>query len=84
MLHIVDAKYISDYKISVEFSDGCRCVADFERVVKDDHRPIVRQLSSPDLFRDFKVQAHTIVWSNSVDFAPEFIKELTPATLFRV
>lgn len=76
MLHIIAAKYLADYKISVEFSDGCRCVADFERVVKDDHRPIVRQLSNLDLFRDFKLQANTVVWSNGVDFAPEFIKGL--------
>ncbi|MBR2092400.1 MAG: DUF2442 domain-containing protein [Fibrobacter sp.] len=45
--------------------------------VKNDHRPIVQQLSNLDLFKDFKVQAHTIVWSNGVDFAPEFIKSLT-------
>ena len=76
MLHITAAKYIADYKISVTFDDGCRCVVDFERVVKNDHRPIVRQLSNLDLFKDFKVQAHTIVWSNGVDFAPEFIKSL--------
>ena len=76
MLHIVDAKYISDYKISVAFNDRCRCVADFERVIKDDHRPAIRQLSNLDLFKDFKLQANTVVWSNGVDFAPEFIKEL--------
>ena len=76
MLHILDAKYIADYKISVAFDDGCCCVVDFERVVKNDHRPIVQQLSNLDLFKDFKVQARTIVWSNGVDFAPEFIKSL--------
>ncbi|WP_290938532.1 DUF2442 domain-containing protein [Fibrobacter sp.] len=47
-----------------------------KRSVKNDHRPIVQQLSNLDLFKDFKVQAHTIVWSNGVDFAPEFIKSL--------
>ena len=52
-------------------------VVDFESVVKDDHRPIVQQLSNLDLFKDFKVQAPTIVWSNGVDFAPEFIKSLS-------
>ena len=52
-------------------------VVDFESVVKNDHRPIVQQLSNLDLFKDFKVQAHTIVWSNGVDFAPEFIKSLS-------
>lgn len=74
MLHITDAKYIADYKISVTFDDGCCCVVDFESVVKNDHRPIVQQLSNLDLFKDFKLQARTIVWSNGVDFAPEFIK----------
>ena len=76
MLHITAAKYIADYKISVAFDDGCCGVVDFESVVKDDHRPIVQQLSNLDLFKDFKVQARTIVWSNGIDFAPEFIKSL--------
>ena len=76
MLHILGAKYIADYKISVAFDDGSCGVADFESVVKSDYRPIVLQLANLDLFKDFKVQAHTIVWSNGVDFAPEFIKSL--------
>lgn len=76
MFHILDAKYIADYKISVAFDDGSCGVVDFERVVKNDHRPIVQQLSNLDLFKDFKLLARTIVWSNGVDFAPEFIKSL--------
>ena len=64
MLHLIDAKYIGDYKISVEFNDGCRFVADFESVIKSDHRPIVQQLADINTFKDF------------VDFAPEFIKGL--------
>lgn len=76
MLHVIDAKYISDYKISVEFNDGCRFVADFESVIKSDHRPIVQQLADINTFRDFALQALTITWSNGVDFAPEFIKGL--------
>ena len=76
MLHVIDAKYIGDYKLSVEFNDGCRFVADFESVIKSDHRAIVRQLADINTFRDFALQAHTITWSNGVDFAPEFIKKL--------
>ena len=53
MLHVTDAKYIGDYKISVEFNDGCRFVADFESVIKSDHRPIVQQLADINTFRDF-------------------------------
>ena len=76
MLHVIDAKYIGDYKISVEFNDGCRFVADFESVFKSDHRPIVQQLADIKTFKDFTLQAHSITWSNGVDFAPEFIKSL--------
>ena len=65
-----------DDKLSVEFNDGCRFVADFENVIKSDHRAIVRQLADINTFRDFALQAHTITWSNGVDFAPEFIKSL--------
>ena len=76
MFHVIDAKYIGDYKISVEFNDGCRFVADFESVIKSDHRAIVRQRADINTFKDFTLQAHTITWSNGVDFAPEFIKKL--------
>ena len=76
MLHVIDAKYIGNYKISVEFNDGCRFVADFESVIKSDQRPIVRQLADLIIFKDFTLHAHTITWSNGVDFAPEFIKSL--------
>ena len=76
MLHVIDAKYIGDYKISVEFNDGCRFVADFESVIKSDHRPIVQQLADVKIFKDFSLQVHTITWSNGVDFAPEYIKSL--------
>ena len=79
MLHVTDAKYIGDYKISVEFNDGCRFVADFENVIKSDRRPIVQQLADVNIFKDFTLQAHTIVWLNGVDFAPEFIRNLQKA-----
>lgn len=76
MLHVTEAKYIGDYKISVAFNDGCRFTADFEKVVKSDHRTIVQQLVDLNMFKDFCLQAYTITWSNGVDFAPEFIKSL--------
>lgn len=79
MLHVIDAKYIGDYKISVEYNDGCRFVADFENVIKSDHRTIVQQLADVNIFKDFTLQAHTIVWLNGVDFAPEFIRNLQKA-----
>ncbi|SHJ35396.1 DUF2442 domain-containing protein [Fibrobacter sp. UWP2] len=37
---------------------------------------IVQQLADINTFKDFTLQAHTITWSNGVDFAPEYIKSL--------
>lgn len=77
MLHIVKAEYIADYKIRVEFNDGFIAVADFESVIHDDYRPIIRKLSDIQLFKNFSITANTITWENGVDFAPEFIRSLT-------
>ena len=60
MLHVIDAKYIGDYRISVEFNDGCRFVADFESVIKSDHRPIVQQLA--DKYRKLKKNHKILYW----------------------
>jgi hypothetical protein len=76
MLHVIDAKYIDNYEISVTFNDGYHFVVDFEKVIKSDPRAIVKQLADLNVFKDFCLQAHTITWSNGVDFAPEFIKSL--------
>ena len=74
MLHIEKAEYCSDYKIKVFFNDGFVGIADFENTIKNDSLFIIQQLKDMNLFKDFNVSLHTIVWSNGLDFAPEFIK----------
>lgn len=77
MLHVVKAEYIADYRIKVSFNDGVTAFADFREAIQKDVRPIIRNLLDLNLFRDFKVQANTITWSNGVDFAPEYIKSIS-------
>lgn len=74
MLHIEKAEYCSDYKIKVSFNDGFVGIADFENTINNDSLFIIQQLKDMNLFKDFNVSLHTIVWSNGLDFAPEFIK----------
>jgi hypothetical protein len=74
MLHIEKAEYCSDYKIKVFFNDGFVGIADFENTINNDSLFIIQQLKDMNLFKDFNVSLHTIVWSNGLDFAPEFIK----------
>lgn len=76
MLHIVKAEYIADYKVKVSFNDGVSAIADFKETILKDKRAVIHSLSDTTLFRDFKVQANTITWSNGVDFAPEYIRSI--------
>ena len=73
---MISAEYAGDYKIKVMFNDSTSGLADFKQKVFTDHRPIIRELIDLNKFRDFTVEAFTIVWKNGVDFAPEFIKSL--------
>ena len=76
MIHVVSAEYAGDYKIKVTFNDSTSGIADFKHTVSTDHRPIIRELIDLNKFKDFTVDVFTIIWSNGVDFAPEFIKSL--------
>ena len=76
ILHVISAEYAGDYKIKVKFNDSTSGIADFKQKVTTDHRPIVRELSDLKKFKDFVIDEFTIVFSNGVDFAPEFIKSL--------
>ncbi len=76
ILHVTSAEYVDDYKIKVTFNDSTSGIADFKKTVYTDYLDIIRELKDLKKFRNFKVDADTIVWSNGLDLAPEFIKEL--------
>lgn len=76
ILCVTSAEYAGDYKIKVKFNDSTSGIADFKQKVSTDHRPIIRELQDIELFKNFWIEADTITWSNGVDFAPEFIKDL--------
>lgn len=75
MLHVESAVYYEDYKITVSFNDGSSHIVDLGKNILDDNRPIVAALKDINLFKDFKIQNHTVSWSNGLDFAPEFLKD---------
>ncbi len=75
MLHVESAEYYKEYKITVTFNDGSSHIADFEKTIFSDSRPIISALKDVSLFKDFSIKNHTVSWSNGLDFAPEFIKD---------
>ena len=76
ILHVISAEYVDDYKIKVTFNDSTTGVADFKETITTDHLQMIRELKDLKKFRDFTVEAFTIVWGNGLDLAPEFIKSL--------
>ena len=73
MVWILNAEYVEDYKIHVTFNNDESGIIDLKEVILNDKRPIFRELSDANKFRQFKVDFDTIVWENGLDLAPEFL-----------
>jgi hypothetical protein len=72
--HLIEANYISDYKIRLKFSDGKSGIVDLVNELKG---TIFEPLKEIKYFKSFELDknADTIVWKNGADFAPEFLYE---------
>jgi hypothetical protein len=75
MVWVVSAEIKDEYKIEVRFNDGTDGIIDFQNIIKDDNREIVRELLDKNKFQTVKVEYDTLVWENGVDFAPEYLYE---------
>jgi len=71
-LHIIEAKYISDYKIEVAFNDGKKGIADLSDALNGD---IFEPLKDKSVFAQLKIdkELETISWANGADMAPEYV-----------
>lgn len=65
---VIDAKYVSDYKIKITFDNGEQKIADFSKWLKGE---VFEPLKDLEVFRKFFVDGWTIAWSNGADIAPE-------------
>ncbi len=76
LLKITNAKYLEDYKLELSFNDGFNGVVDLEDKIFNDHRIIFKSLQKIEFFKKFSKNRWTIEWTNGVDLAPEFLREL--------
>ena len=74
LAHIVEAKYIGDYRIWLRFNDGAAGEVDLASELTG---PVFQTLRSLPTFREFRLhpELRTLVWPNGADFAPEFLRE---------
>ncbi len=69
MLYIIEAKYLSDYKVEVLFNNGQKGVADLNYALTG---KMFEPLKEKTMFAQLKVdeELETIVWPNGADLAP--------------
>ena len=71
-IYVKNAKYLKDYKIEIEFSDGKKGVVDLSDEL---YGEVFEPLKDKDIFSKVKVDKdlETISWENGADLAPEYL-----------
>jgi hypothetical protein len=72
-LHVTQAVYVADHRVTVSFSDGTTAELDLSGSLEG---PIFAPLRDFAYFRQFSVVGHTLAWPNGADFAPEYLYSL--------
>ena len=72
--HVIDARYLGDYKVWLEFNDGRKGVVDLS---DDLYGENLEQLRDRDRFAEFYLDygLATIAWLHGADFAPDYLYE---------
>jgi hypothetical protein len=74
-LHVSSVRYLRDYELQLEFSNGVVKIVNLENELYGD---VFAALREPALFRAVAVnpESGTIEWPNGADLAPEFLFEI--------
>jgi hypothetical protein len=70
--HVIEARYLGDYKVWLEFNDGRKGVVDLADELYGDEMSLLR---NRDRFAEFYLDygLASIAWLDGQDFAPEFL-----------
>ncbi|MBK8625498.1 MAG: DUF2442 domain-containing protein [Saprospiraceae bacterium] len=79
ILEVVNAKYISDYKVYVRFNNHAEMILNLEPHLDGE---IYQPLKDINYFKKFKIELNTISWENGADFAPEFLMQISELVEF--
>jgi hypothetical protein len=72
---VIKAEYLEEYKLKIEFEDGCKGIVDFLQYCK--RGGVFSKFQDLNFFTQFTVSKDlgTIVWGNEIDIAPETVYE---------
>jgi len=65
---IIDAKYVGNFTIEVEFDNGERKRINCHKYLKG---KIFEELKNEEKFKEFFIDGYTVCWPNGADIAPE-------------
>lgn len=73
---VINAKYISEYKISLEFADGSKGIADLKKII--DKGGVFTELKVLENFKKIFIhpELKVLSWENEIDIAPETLYAL--------
>ena len=71
-IHVIEAKYLADYRIWLAFNDGSSGEIDLRSEL---YGEVFEPLQDVSFFKTFTLEGHTLSWANGADFAPEFLHE---------
>ncbi len=76
-LHVIDAKYMGNYKLKLRFNNGAEGIVDLEQEL---YGEVFEPLTDVEKFQAFMLTSRTIEWPNGADFAPEYLWEIAEIT----
>ena len=68
---VINAEYLEDYKLEIEFENGCKGIVDFLNYTQ--RGGVFSKFQDLIFFTNFKISKDlgTIVWGDEIDIAPE-------------
>ena len=72
-LEIINANYLSEFKISLNFNTGDTKIVDFQNELSGS---IFEPLKDVNYFKNFSIKYKTIAWHNGAVFAPEYLYQI--------
>jgi hypothetical protein len=70
--HVIDARYLGDYKVWLEFNDGRKGVVDLSDDLYGENFESLRdRLRFAEFYLDYGLA--TIAWDHGADFAPDYL-----------
>ena len=73
MLEVTKATYIGNYTIRLVFNNGMEGNANLHDFIFNDRRTAFVPLQNESAFKNFKLEHSTVVWSDELDLAPEYL-----------